>query len=152
MAEVLPGWAVPYLALAAQLAASLVAVLLVAWLTARAGLGGDRRIRSEDEARALAGEALYGFEAQDVALDRAGFGALLRDAGGRVMLLRRHGAKFAARLIDNHAGARLDRNFLTITTSDPHFGTVTLDLGAKAQEWAGSFRRLGLAAPGAAGR
>ena len=129
--------------LAIQAGVSLVAIVAL-WLVARQlGLGGDVRIRDEQTARRLAGEAIFGFEAEDIALDRAGIGALLRDAQGRVLLLRRHGARFAARLLDNHAGARLDRNFLTVTTSDPWFGTVTMDLGPKAQVWAGSFRRLG---------
>lgn len=126
-----------------QTGLSLIAILIVALLAWKLGLGGDPRIRSEAQARQLANEAEYGFDAVDVAIDRAGFGALLRDARGRVMLLRRHGVHFAARMIDSHAGAQLDRNFITITTSDRHFGTVTLDLGPRAQVWAGSFRRLG---------
>ena len=126
----------------AQLAASLVAILLLAWLARRLGLGGDVRLRSEDHARELADDAVFGFDAVDVVLDRAGIGALLRDARGRVMLLRRHGVHFAARLLDSHAGIRLDRNFLTIATPERSFGSVTLDLGAKAQIWAGSLRRL----------
>ncbi|MBX9645082.1 MAG: hypothetical protein K2W91_13415, partial [Novosphingobium sp.] len=58
------------------------------------------------------------------------------------MLLRRHGAMFASRLLDSHAFARLDRNFLTIGTGDETFGKVTLDLGDKAQIWASSLRHL----------
>ena len=102
----------------------------------------DVRITSEDDARRLAREALCGFEPVDLALDRAGIGALLRDAQGRVMLLRRHGAQFAARILDSHAFARLDRNFLTIGTGEPTFGKVTLDLGDQAQVWAASLRRV----------
>ncbi|MDE2595779.1 MAG: hypothetical protein KGL44_02755 [Sphingomonadales bacterium] len=139
----MPGTLVHWLALALQLGGSLIGVLLLWQFANGLGLGGDPRIRDEAEARRLAGEAICGFDARDVALDRAGCGALLRDATGRVLLLRRHGSHFAARLLDSHAGVRLDRQFLTIATSDPHFGTVTLDLGAGAQEWAGSFRRLG---------
>jgi hypothetical protein len=75
-------------------------------------------------------------------LDKAGIGALLRDAQGRVMLLRRHGAFFASRLLDGHSNARLDRNFLTIGTGETTFGSVTLDLGDKAQVWAASLRHL----------
>lgn len=75
-------------------------------------------------------------------LDRAGIGALLRDSAGRVMLLRRHGARWAARLLDSHAGVRLDRTFMTIASSDRTFGAVTLDLGDQAQVWAGSLRRI----------
>jgi len=106
------------------------------------GLGQDVRLRDESHARQLANAAVSDFEAASLTLDRARTGALLRDGNGRVMLLRRHGAHFAARLLDNHAFARLDRNFLTIGTGETAFGSVTLDLGDQAQVWASSFRRL----------
>ena len=130
-------------AIAVQLAGSVAAVLLLALAARRLGLGGDVRIRDAEQASMLAHEAVWGFAAIEIALDRAGIGALLRDAQGRVMLLRRHGVHFAARLLDHHGNVRLDRNFLTIGTGEPGFGTVTLDLGAQAQVWAASLRRLG---------
>lgn len=125
-----------------QLAGSLLAILALAWLAHRLGLGGDARITSAEEARALADEALHGFEARDVAIDRAGMGALCRDAGGRILLLRRHGSHWAARLLDSHAHARLDRGFLTLATTDRRFGSVTFDLGDEAPAWAASLRRV----------
>jgi hypothetical protein len=125
------------------LGASLAAILLLTWSCRKLGLGGDVRLQGEAEARQLAAEALCGFEATELALDRAGIAALLRDGQGRVLLLRRHGAHFAARLLDSHAFARLDRNFLTIGTGEKTFGSITLDLGDQAQIWAGSLRRLG---------
>lgn len=128
--------------IAIQFGLSLAAVLLLALVAWKLGLGGDIRIRDATQARKLAREAIFGFDAIDVGLDRAGIGALLRDASGRVMLLRRHGVHFAARLLDSHGGIRLDRNFLTIGTGDTSFGTITLDLGDQAQVWAGSLRRL----------
>lgn len=127
----------------AQLAASLAAILLLAWVCLKLRLGDDVRIAGEDHARRLAGEAICGFAPSELVLDRAGIGALLRDDQGRVMLLRRHGAQFAARLLDSHAFARLDRNLLTIGTGETTFGTITLDLGDNAQVWASSLRRLG---------
>jgi hypothetical protein len=126
-----------------QLGGSLVAILVLAWLAHRLGLGRDVRLKGEDQARELAAAAISGFAASELVLDRAGIGALLRDPAGRVMLLRRHGAHFAARLLDSHAFARLDRNFLTIGTGEQRFGEVTLDLGEQAQVWASSLRRLG---------
>ena len=126
-----------------QIGGSVIAILALAFACARLGLGKDVRIASEAEAMRLAREALCGFEPVDLVLDRAGIGALLRDAQGRVMLLRRHGAHFAARLLDNHADARLDRNFLTLGTGEVRFGQITLDLGEKAQSWASSLRHLG---------
>ena len=125
-----------------QLVGSLIAILALAWVAHRLGLGGDTRIRSEDEARALADEALHGFEPVEIAIDKAGMGALCRDGEGRVLLLRRHGSHFASRLLDSHAHARLDRGFLTLATADRRFGSVTFDLGDKAAIWAASLRRI----------
>ncbi len=127
---------------ALQFGGSLVAILLLAGIAHWLRLGGDSRIRDEGHLRALAEEALYGFDPTDIAIDRAGYGALARDAEGRVMVLRRHGAHFVSRLLDSHAHARLDRNFLVVGTGDKRFGEVTLDLGTEAQAWAASLRRL----------
>jgi hypothetical protein len=125
-----------------QFGGSLLAILGLAWFAHRLGLGSDSRIRDEAHVRELAEEALYGFEPVDLAIDRAGMGALARDSQGRVMLLRRHGAHFASRLLDEHAQSRLDRNFLVVGSGDKRFGEVTLDLGNEAQAWAASLRRL----------
>ena len=125
-----------------QFGGSLLAILLIALLAHRLKLGGDARIRSEEQARALAEEAMFGFQPVEVAIDRAGMGALLRDQAGRIMLLRRHGSHFAGRLIDSHAHIRLDRNSLMLATSDRRFGSVTFDLGEKAAIWAASLRRI----------
>lgn len=128
---------------AIQALVSLAGVIALWRLCGRFGLGGDVRIRDDEAAARLASESLDGFHAVQIGIDRAGIGAILRDDLGRVLLLRRHGVHFAARLLDNHSGVRLDRNFLTITTDDRHFGVTTLNLGPQAQVWAGSFRRLG---------
>jgi hypothetical protein len=125
-----------------QFGGSLFAILALAALARKLQLGGDRRIRDAEHARELAEEAICGFEPEETVIDRAGYGALLRDAGGRVLLLRRHGAHFASRLLDSHTHSRLDRNFLTVATADRRFGSVTLDLGDQAQYWAASLRRL----------
>jgi hypothetical protein len=134
--------ALPGAAIAVQAGLSLIAILALYGISRALKLGGDVRIRDEDHARSLAEAAICGFTATDVALDRARIGALLRDATGRVLLIRRHGAHFAARLVTSHAGVRLDRHFLTIATDEPRFGAITLDLGADAQAWAASLRRL----------
>lgn len=130
------------IAQALQFAGSLVAILALAWAAGRLGLGGDPRIRDETHLRELAEEALYGFDPVDIAVDRAGYGALARDADGRVMLLRRHGSHFVARLLDNHLHVRLDRNLIEVGTGEKRFGKITLDLGNEAAAWAASLRRL----------
>jgi hypothetical protein len=128
--------------LVAKLGGSLLAILALAGLSRWLGLGGDVRIRDADHARRLAAQAVYGFAAREVALDRAGIGALLRDASGRQLLLRRHGAAWVGRLLDRRVEARLDQEFLTIGTGEAPFGTVTLHLGEAAQVWAAGLRRL----------
>ncbi len=138
--------ALPGAAVALQAAGSLIAVLLVFLVVRALELGSDVRIADAAEARALAEQARCGFDPVDVALDRARIGALLRNRAGEVMLIRRHGAKFAARVLTSHAGTRLDQDFLTLSTDDPHFGSITLDLGDQAQVWAASLRRLGASA------
>ena len=128
--------------MAVQLAGSLVAILVLAWIAHRLKLGGDARIRSEDEARERAEEAMPGFTPVEIAIDKAGMGALCRDPQGRVLLLRRHGSHWASRLLDSHAHARLDRSLLTLATAERRFGSVTFDLGEKAAWWAASLRRI----------
>ncbi len=125
-----------------QMGASLLAILTLAWIALKLGLGGDARIADEAHLRELIEEALYGFEPVEIAIDKAGLAALARDGEGRVMLLRRHGAHFAARLLDGHAHVRLDRNFLVVGTSERRFGEIMLDLGSEAAAWAASLRRL----------
>jgi hypothetical protein len=125
-----------------QLGGSLIAILALAWLARWLGLGGDVRLRNEAQARELAGQAVYGFEPVAVTLDRAGIGALLRDADGRQMLLRRHGAMWVGRLLDGNVEARLDQGFLTIGTGEKTFAPVTLHLGEAAQVWAAGLRHL----------
>jgi hypothetical protein len=126
----------------AKLGGSILAILALAWVAKRMGLGGDVRIRDEDHARQLADEAICGFEPVDIILDKARIGALMKDAAGRHLLIRRHGAQFAARLLDGHAKSRLDQNFLTIGTGEKSFGKVTLNLGPEAQHWAAGLRHM----------
>lgn len=128
----------------AKLGGSIAAILFLAWLAGRLKLGGDLRIRDEAHARALADEAICGFEPVAIIIDKAGMGALMKDAQGRHMLIRRHGAAFAARLLDRHSESRLDHGFLTVGTGEKSFGKVTLNLGKDAQYWAAGLRHMAI--------
>ena len=127
-----------------KLVGSIAAILFIAWLARFWKLGGDVRIRSEEQAREIANETLCGFEPVEVAIDKAGIAALMRDADGRHLLVRRHGVQWAGRLLDHHNEARLDRNFLTVGTGEKTFGSVTLNLGAQASHWAAGLRHLNM--------
>jgi len=125
-----------------KLGGSVAAILFLAWFARWLNLGGDVRIRSEEQAREIADQVLCGFDPVDIAIDKAGIGALMRDAEGRHLLVRRHGAQFAGRLLDRHSDTRLDQNFLTVGTGEKTFGKVTLNLGPQAQYWAAGLRHL----------
>lgn len=125
-----------------QLGASLVAVLFVAWLVGKMGLGADPRIADAEHAIRLAEEAEAGFRGVDVARDRAGFAAIVRNAEGRMMLVRAHGNHFAARPVDRQVMGRLDKDFLTLTPPERTFGSVTLQLGKDAGMWAARMREI----------
>ena len=120
---------------------SLIAILFLAWFSARLGLGGEPRIRDEDHARELADDALCGFTSTDIAIDRNGTAALLRDEAGRVMLLRRHGAHFAARLLEPSATISFERDRVIVAPVDRWFGPAALDFGATAPRWISELSR-----------
>jgi len=125
-----------------KLAGSIAAILFIAWLARFLRLGGDVRIRSEEQAREIANETCCGFDPVEIAIDQAGIAALLRDADGRHLLVRRHGVQWAGRLLDRHNDSRLDQNFLTVGTGEKTFGSVTLNLGSQASHWAAGLRHL----------
>jgi len=125
-----------------QLGLSLVAVFFVAWLVGKIGLGADPRIVDADHAIRLAEEAEAGFRGTDVARDRAGFAAIVKNDEGRMMLVRAHGNHYAARPVDASVEGRLDKDFLTLTTPEKTFGAVTLQLGKDAGMWASRMRDL----------
>ena len=114
------------------LAGSLNAVLSLAGIAHWLDLGGDARIDREEAIR-LANE--QGFSVADVALDRAGLAALVRDEAYNFLLVRRHGAHFVVHPVRDANAARLDHRFLSL-------GKVTLDLGDQASIWAASLRRI----------
>jgi hypothetical protein len=128
--------------LAAKLILSLFAVVALGWLARRLGLGEEARIRDEDHAKAIAFDALYGFEAIDVAVDRAGYAALLKDRLNRHALICAKGGNFVARLVLPPVEGRLDQKLLTIDLQEPDFDPITLNLGEAAQYWASGLRHI----------
>jgi len=132
----------PALIIGAETVVSLIIVVALYGLARVLRLGGDVRIADAAHAARLAEAASTGFAAQDITLDRARIGALVRNGEGRILLIRRHGARFVGSELTSHQGIRLDRHTLTLETGDRQFGALTLDLGADAQIWAASLRRL----------
>lgn len=127
----------------ALLAGSLAGVLALALAARLLGLGAEPRIADEAHARQLADEAHCGFDAVEVAVDRAGYAALLRDADDRHLIIRAHGNHFVSRFVEPPFYGRLDRRTLTLRLAERGFAPVTLDLGDRAASWASGLRRVG---------
>ena len=119
-----------------QLIGSLVAILALAGIAWALKLGRGATIRDRNHAMRLAREADTGFDPVEATVAQNGAGAILADSDGRMMVLRRHGSHFAARVLEQGAQALRDGAILTVATTDRRFGRVTLDLGDEAQAWA----------------
>ena len=118
-----------------QLGGSLVAILVLAALAWALKLGPSPKIADEADARRLANEADTGFGPSEVAVSVDGASAILADSRGRIMVLRKHGTHFAARVLEPGAGATAADGVLTVTPTDRTFGKVELDLGDAAKTW-----------------
>jgi|TARA_R100000049_G_C1948002_1_gene94000 hypothetical protein len=119
-----------------QLGGSLLAILVLAAITWMLKLGQPRTIDTDERACALAREADTAFEPTQAAIGRDGSTAILADSAGRIMVLRRHGTHFAARVLEPGTPAHSEGDILTIMPRDRRYGPVVLDLGPDAQDWA----------------
>lgn len=125
----------------AVLAGSLGAVLFLAGIAWALKLGAPMRIDDAETADGLARDTRPGFRPADIALDSEGRAALVLGEDGAIILIRPHGARFAARVFRVPPGLSRQGGRLIITSKERMFGDVTLDLGeAEAARWA---ERLG---------
>lgn len=109
-----------------QLGGSLVAIALIVLLVRWLGLGRDPLFDSDDAVREAADEAMSGFRPVAVIRDAKGRAALARDAHGRVMVLRPHGAHVAARLLGRGTRAAYADCVLIVDPRERRFGPVSL--------------------------
>lgn len=124
-----------------QFGGSLIAIFAL-YLIARAmGLGGAPALADDDAVRAAAAEVEDGFDAVKVSISRGGKAALVRDGGGRIMVIKRHGNRFAGRVLTGAAKVREEVDGLVVDPAEPRFGAVRLSL-SDASAWADAINRL----------
>jgi len=130
-------------ALLTQTAGSLVAILALAGLAWWLKLGGNPQLDSEEAVARAAGEVEDGFA--PVASTCNAKAALARDDAGRIMVIKRHGNRFAGRVLGPGAQARLWRDLgktaIEVDPGEARFGKVFLDV-ADAEAWAEAINRL----------
>ncbi len=131
-----------------QTSASLVAIVALAGLAWWLRLGGTPRLTSEDDVAQFAGEVEDGFAPVAVAIDAEGAAALARDAQGRIMLIRRHGNRFAGRVLTAQAKAarqdQPDASAIMIDSGEARFGTTFLAI-PDPDAWAEAINALNAA-------
>lgn len=120
---------------------SLIAILVLAGIARWMKLGGNPALRDEDAVRVAASEVDDGFVADRVSMGRGGRGAVCMDAGGRIMVIKLHGNRFAGRILNNRAAAREEVDGLVIDTGEARFGQVRLSLD-DSSTWADRINRL----------
>ncbi len=128
-----------------QTTGSLVAILALAALAWWLRLGGAPLLADDEVVRLAAGEVEDGFVPIAIARDADGRAALARDAQGRIVVVKCHGNRFAGRLLDQGARARLwkDRGqtALEIDCGEARFGKVFLAI-PDPDAWAGAINAL----------
>jgi hypothetical protein len=133
------------MALLFQTAGSLVAILALAGLAWWLKLGGAPRLDSEAAVNRAAGEVEDGFSPVTIACDAEGASALARDSAGRIMVLKRHGNRFAGRVLGPGASVRAEEHpggfNLVVDPRESRFGKVFLTL-PDAQAWADAINRV----------
>lgn len=128
-----------------QSAGSLVAILALAGLAWWLKLGGAPKFASDDDVRRAAGEVEDGFDPVAIARDAEGLAAIARDAQGRIMVIKRHGNRFAGRVLGPAARAVIWRDqvrtALEVDGGEARFGKMFLDL-PDPKAWADAINAL----------
>lgn len=124
-----------------QTLGSLAAILFIVALVRALRLGGEPMFADEEDVREAAGEVEDGFDARRVSIARGGVAALTRDPAGRIMLIKRHGNRFAGRVLTRRASVREEVDALVIDCDDARFGKQRLSLDDPGY-WADAINRL----------
>jgi hypothetical protein len=131
-----------------QTAGSLVAILALAGLAWLLRLGSAPRLADHADVIRAAREVADGFTPVATACDAEGAGALARDAEGRLMLIRRHGNRFAGRMLTNAAQAVLADHpgefNIIVDPGEARFGKAFLSI-PEPEAWADAINRLRMA-------
>lgn len=129
-----------------QTAGSLAAILALAGIAYWLKLGGAPLLLSQEAVRCAALEVYDGFETVESTCDAHGLAALARDADGRIVVIKRHGNRFAGRVLGCGARARvwneLGDTTLEVDPGEVRFGKVVLDL-PDPKAWADAINWIG---------
>ncbi|MCG6120470.1 MAG: hypothetical protein MEP44_07480 [Blastomonas sp.] len=113
--------------------ASLAAILAVAGLVWLLQMG-DNRIGDAGDAARIAEEQIAGFESGPVLMSDDGEAAVVEGKDGRIVILKRHGAHCAGRVLTRPIRAHRCSEGWKLETGDPRFGHVSLSLSKQDED------------------
>ncbi|MEO1046226.1 MAG: hypothetical protein AAFX04_12365 [Pseudomonadota bacterium] len=102
---------------------------LVRWLRL-----GEVRLENRQHALDWAEKNIPFFTAKDAILSEDGQAALVMDADNRVVVVKRHGSKFAARLLERPIDAQQEGPVWCIGSGDKQFGRVRMQFDMTNQQ------------------
>jgi hypothetical protein len=124
-----------------QTAGSLVAILALAGLAWWMKLGGAPLLDNAEAVKRAASEVEDGFTPIATACDAKGTAALVRDAAERIMVIKRHGNRFAGRVLGPGATARVAGGQIEVVPGEARFGTVFLTI-PDTEAWADAINEI----------
>lgn len=124
-----------------QFGGSLVAIFALFVLARALKLGGKPKLGGEADVREAANEVADGFDTQRFSIARDGTAALARDEAGRIMVIKRHGNRFAGRILAPQARVHEKVDMLEIDCGEVRFGVVKLALDDPGY-WVDAINRL----------
>lgn len=124
-----------------QFGGSLVAIFALYALARALRLGGRPKLTDGESVKVAAKEVEDGYVADRVAIARGGTAALARNADGTIMVIKRHGNRFAGRVLTPEARVLEEVDAIIVDCGDAHFGTVRLSL-EQPGIWVDAINRL----------
>ena len=124
-----------------QSAGSLVAILALAGLAWWLKLGGTPVLDGAADVGRAASEVEDGFVPTDFAVSDDRAAAVAKDAHGRIMIIRRHGNRFAGRILGSAASAQRTGCELEVDCGEIRFGKTRIII-PDPDTWAAAINAL----------
>ena len=124
-----------------QTIGSLVAIFALFGLAWMLRLGGAPLLTDDAAVRTAANEVEDGFEVERFAIARGEAAALVSDQNGRIIVIKRHGNRFAGRVLDSRSKVREEVDAIVVECGDTRFGAVRLSLEHPGA-WVDAINRL----------
>lgn len=124
-----------------QSVGSLIAIFALYVLARALRLGRRPKLVDEESVRFAVRGVEDGFVPVRIAIGRGGSAALASDADGKIILVKRHGNRFAGRILTHNACAQEEVDAIIVDCGETRFGKVRLSID-QPNAWVDAINRL----------